>query len=264
MTLQHIKQELSQFKSIKITGKVILFTLLFALAAILLSVAGAFLYHETADNIQALKAYKEGVTQPTNVNNRKYGIVIIDPGHGGEDSGARSTNGILEKEINLKIAGYLYSMLKMADVDVCMTRSDDRLLYYEGQEKRKKYNDVRNRVKIASQYDDGIFVSIHQNHFPQAQYRGFQVYYSKKNPDSELLARVMQSTVKKYIQPENKRLVRSAGREIHVLDNLEMPAVLAECGFLSNSGEAQILNSDEYQRKMAFSLFVSIMQFLYS
>ncbi len=189
--------------------------------------------------------------------------ILIDAGHGGEDGGAVSADGILEKDLNLDIAKKLETFLLMSDLNTVMIRQDDRLMYDSGQESRKKYYDITNRIEKAMSYDDAVFVSIHQNKFPIRKYSGFQVYYSKNNSESEQLAKVMQTNIRSYLQAENKREIKKADSSIRVLDSLQMPAILAECGFLSNESEAELLNTDEYRSKIAYLLYISVLQYLY-
>lgn len=188
--------------------------------------------------------------------------IIIDAGHGGEDGGAVSDAGVPEKDINLDIAKRLSEFLSLSDYTPVLIRSDDRLMYEAGQESRKKYYDLTNRVEKAKQYSPAIFVSIHQNKFPIRKYKGFQVYCSKNNPQSALLGTVMQENAKRYLQPDNNRMIKTADKTIRVLDSLSMPAVLAECGFLSNEAEAKLLCTEEYRGKLSYVLFASILQYL--
>ena len=188
--------------------------------------------------------------------------VVLDAGHGGEDGGASSKNGILEKDLNLSIAFLLKDMLEANGVTVVMTRTDDRLLYdrnsnYEG---RKKALDLAARKKIAEETANSIFVSIHMNAYPAAQYSGLQVWYSPNHPHSKDVADTIQNSVKNSLQPLNERQTKAATSSIFLLHHLQTPAVLVECGFLSNPEEANLLNTKEYQRQLAFSIFLAIMR----
>lgn len=187
--------------------------------------------------------------------------IIIDAGHGGEDGGAVSDNGVSEKNLNLDIADKLNKLLLTTDYIPVMIRTDDRLMYEAGQENRKKYHDITNRVQIAESYDNAIFVSIHQNKFPIKKYKGFQVYCSKNNPESSNFGQLLQSNVKALLQPENNRKIKVADEKIRILDSLHIPAVLAECGFLSNDEEVALLNTEEYRNKIAYLLYVSAVQY---
>lgn len=197
-------------------------------------------------------------------NSEKKPTIVIDAGHGGEDGGAVGINGIYEKELNLLISEDLCDMLRASGFEVVMTRNSDILLYdrnvdYKG---RKKMLDLAARVKIAENTENCIFISIHMNSFPQEQYHGLQVYYSKNNEASSLLAEKIQSTVSEYLQKDNTRKIKSASKNIYLLDRITSPAVLVECGFLSNPEECALLCEKEYRQKLTFSLFYSISAFL--
>lgn len=193
---------------------------------------------------------------------KKDFVVVLDAGHGGEDGGAVSASGLYEKDLNLSIAKLLQEMLEANGVTVVMTRETDTLLYdrnvdYHG---RKKALDLAARRKIGEETPDSIFVSIHMNAYPQAQYHGLQVWYSPNHAHSREIAETIQSTVREHLQTENTRRVKSATSSIYLLHHLNCPAVLIECGFLSNPDEAERLNDPEYQKELAFLLFLSIME----
>lgn len=194
----------------------------------------------------------------------KYRTVVIDAGHGGEDGGASSAAGLIEKHVNLEISQMLSDMLRASGIDVIMTREDDRLLYdrtvdYQG---RKKKLDLAARLTVACDTPQSIFVSIHMNSYTDPKYSGLQVWYSANNAESYQLAQMIQSRAKKDLQPTNKRGVKSAGESIFLLDNATSPSVLVECGFLSNPEEAAKFETEEYKRRVAFTIFCSIIDFL--
>lgn len=190
-------------------------------------------------------------------------VVVIDAGHGGEDGGAVGSNGIYEKDINLRISVMLCDLLRANGVETVMTRTEDVLLYdktsdHHGQ---KKAQDLANRRKIAEQYEHAVFVSIHMNAFPQAKYRGLQVYYSPNHSKSQHLAQTVQSLVQQTLQPENSRKIKPSGGTIYLLEHLTCPAVLVECGFLSNPEECALLSTEDYQRKLALLLCLSVLSY---
>ena len=191
--------------------------------------------------------------------------VILDAGHGGEDGGAVSAEGMMEKDLNLQIAKKVRDLLEANGTKVVMTRDTDILLYdrssnYEG---RKKAQDLAARRKIGEETENGIFVSIHMNAFPLTQYQGLQVWYSKNHPLSLELAETVQGTVQHYLQRENERQVKPATSGIYLLHHLQCPAILVECGFLSNPSEATLLCDESYQNELAFLIFLSISDALY-
>lgn len=206
----------------------------------------------------------EPLDKPSSQLTQKYSTVIIDAGHGGEDGGAVSDCGIVEKNINLDIALMLRDMLKMCGIDVIMTREDDRLLYdrsvdFHG---RKKLLDLNARLNIAQNTANSIFVSIHMNSFTSKKYSGLQAWYSPNNDLSYTLANIIQNNTQKLLQPKNSRKIKSATSSIFILDNITSPAVLVECGFLSNTDEAAMLAEFDYRKQISFIIFCSIVEFL--
>ena len=194
--------------------------------------------------------------------NLKTGLptVIIDAGHGGVDGGAQSKDGTLEKDINLSISLKLNDILKCFGVGTIMTRTTDISIHDKDADtiRQKKISDIHNRMKIIDSTPGGIFVSIHQNHFTSEKYSGTQVFYSKNDPRSKLLAESIQKSVVKNIQPENKRAVKPSGTEIYLLYHSNAPAVLVECGFLSNAEETNKLKTEDYQSKISFAVACGI------
>lgn len=187
--------------------------------------------------------------------------VVIDAGHGGEDGGTVSATGIVEKDINLAIAKKLKFFLESNGISVVMTRETDTLLYdrtadYRG---RKKALDLAARKAIGDNTEHAVFISIHMNAYPQTQYHGLQVWYSPNDPVSHELADSIQNAVKQTLQPENQRQVKAATDNIYLLHHLQCPAVLVECGFLSNPEEAERLALEEYQNQIAFLIFTAIL-----
>lgn len=193
----------------------------------------------------------------------KRPILVIDPGHGGEDGGAMSEDGIPEKTLNLQVAEILSDILRLSGYDVRMTRTDDRMLYdlyndLTDYSRKKKTYDLRNRVRFCQEAQPDAFISIHMNQFPEKQYRGLQVYYSPNAVKSEGLASAIQNYTKMYLQPENHREIKSATSSIYLLKHIQIPAVLVECGFLSNPEEQKLLQNTEYQRQLALTMACAI------
>ena len=163
-------------------------------------------------------------------------IVVIDAGHGGEDSGAVA-NSVLEKDINLEIALKLRDMLKASGIEVKMIRESDVSIYdtASGTIRERKVSDLKNRVKIVNNNKKNILVSIHQNKFEQSKYSGAQMFYSANNDKSQILAENIRKSITGLIQPENKRELKKGGSDIYLLNKATVPAVIVECGFISNS-----------------------------
>ena len=191
-------------------------------------------------------------------------IIILDAGHGGEDGGTSSTDGTKEKDINLAVTLRLKAMLESAGFQVKMTRETDIAVNDPNLDtvKQRKVSDIKNRLKLIQNTPNCIFISIHQNHFSESKYNGTQVFYSKNHEDSKAIAEDIQNEVVTFIQPENKREIKPATESIYLLWNTNVPAVLVECGFLSNPSEAQLLKDVSYQDKMAFSIFCGILKYM--
>ncbi len=191
-------------------------------------------------------------------------IVIIDAGHGGEDGGTQSSDGTLEKDINLQISLKVNALLKAMGYNTVMIRNEDELIYSDGCNtmREKKVSDLNNRLAVAERYTDSLFISIHQNYFTQSKYSGAQVFYSPNNENSKILAQKLQDSIRNLTQPENTRKIKKSGSEIFLLDRIETPAVMVECGFMSNPGEALLLKDEEYQKKIALSIVSGISDYL--
>lgn len=190
--------------------------------------------------------------------------VVIDAGHGGEDGGCSASDGTLEKDLNLQIAKNLYDVLKASGVSVRMIREEDKLLYdmygdLEDYTGKKKTYDLKNRVRFAKEANCEILVSIHMNKFTETKYNGLQVYYSGNDSDSITAALRIQEYVRDYLQPDNDRQIKRAGSNIYVLHRSQMPAVLVECGFLSNFDDLEKLKSCEYQKELSLCIAAGIL-----
>ena len=209
-----------------------------------------------------LKDKKSSTPLPVFNNTDKIRFVI-DAGHGGEDAGAVATDGTLEKDLNLEISTLLASILELNGNKVTLTRENDSLLYdryndLEDYTGKKKVYDLKNRLRLAEECDNSIYVGIHMNKFPLEKYSGLQVYYSPNNELSYQIATNIKSTVQASLQPENNRTIKRADSSIFILNKAKIPAVLVECGFLSNQHELSLLKSGEYQLSLALNLFTSL------
>ena len=192
-------------------------------------------------------------------------LIILDAGHGGEDPGASSADGVFEKDLNLEITMMLGQMLIEKGYTVIYTRTEDKLLYGPDENIKgiRKITDLKNRCKVAKEYPEALFISVHMNSFGSSRYSGLQVYYSTSNEGSEQLANFIQSSVKRELQPENTRKIKP-GKDIYVLENTDNVAVLIECGFLTNSKEAKKLSEKEYQKMLCFSIICGIIDYMNS
>ena len=190
--------------------------------------------------------------------------VIIDPGHGGFDGGAVTNDGFPEKDINLEVSLHLKEILDLWGYNTVITRDRDISLEDDGLTtiRQRKKSDIHNRMSIMEGIDEAIFVSIHQNHYSVERYSGAQVFYSRNfSAESAVLAENIQESIVSMLQPNNTRLVKECGDSVYLMYNAVKPAVLVECGFLSNNEEAELLKTDAYRRKMAFCIALGIQNY---
>lgn len=187
-------------------------------------------------------------------------VVLLDAGHGGMDGGAISSNGALEKEINLSIAQKLKRLLEQNDVAVVMTREEDKDLASEHASNRKN-EDLRARIALLNETEPALMVSIHQNSYPEEDVDGAQVFYYSGSPEGKLLGGMVQESLKREIADGNHRVAKG-NKDYYLLKKSTCPAVIVECGFLSNPAEAALLATEEYQEKIAFAIHLGILEYL--
>lgn len=180
-------------------------------------------------------------------------IVVIDAGHGGADPG-KVSGSVLEKDINLRIALKLQAYLEEGGATVLVTRIDDSDLA------DSKSGDMSRRKLTANTSKADIFVSVHQNSYNSASVHGAQVFYFNESDNSKKLAQSIQTQLKDFVDPYNKFLPK-ANSNYYVLRQTAMPAVIVECGFLSNSGERYKLTQDDYQEKIAWAIYAGIVDY---
>ncbi len=189
--------------------------------------------------------------------------VLIDPGHGGIDAGA-SANEAVEKEINLAVAKFLQEYIETGGGTAYLTRTDDSNTAdpNRGKNISQKMSDLKARKADIDEVKADIFVSIHMNKFEQSKYRGAQVFYDKDSDENKTLADEIQQALKDVLKDENTRTAKATGDSIFVLRDNKVPSALVECGFLSNQEEAKLLKSPDYQRKVAWGIYVGIVRYL--
>jgi len=183
-------------------------------------------------------------------------VVVVDAGHGGWDPGMVSGK-IEEKDLNLSIAKKLQVFLEQGGATVIVTRLEDTGLA------NKKSADMHARRLIANTSNADIFVSIHQNSYKSSNVKGFQAFYFNESDNSKKLAICIQSRLKNFLNPDN-RLESRANKNYYVLKQTEMPAVLVECGFLTNPGERSKLTDSDYQEKIAWGIYLGIVDYFNS
>ena len=172
--------------------------------------------------------------------------------------------GTTEAETNLKITLKLQSLLEQSGATVILTRSDENAIYDLDKNtlREKKISDIHNRVKIGNESAADMFVSIHLNKIPQAQYYGWQCFYKQNDEKSTSLAKSIQTNLNEAIQKENKRVAMKLD-SVYIMKHVEIPISIVECGFLSNPEEEKKLLEDEYQNRLAWGIYNGIMDYFY-
>lgn len=190
-------------------------------------------------------------------------ILIIDPGHGGFDPGAVASDGTTESKINLAVGLQMEEMARLLGVETDMTRREDVSTESDANAavRQRKNSDLKNRMEQINGISGGVLVSLHQNSLPQVPaVHGAQVFYSEVE-DSRELAETVQSALNTVINDRNKE-VKAAGGGVYLLKNAKIPAILVECGFLSNGDETALLNTQAHQNRLALTILASVLEHL--
>ena len=180
--------------------------------------------------------------------------IVIDAGHGGFDPGKVASDGVNEKNINLAIASKLSTFLEEGGAVIRNTRIEDSSL------SESKRQDLKSRAEIANNSKADIFVSIHQNSFPKSSVKGAQVFYYKGSEEGKKLAGFIQNRLKEVVDIDNSRIAK-ANDSYYVLKQIKIPSVIVECGFLSNGIEHNKLMSSGYQEKLAWAIYMGILDY---
>ncbi len=184
--------------------------------------------------------------------NGNSNVIVIDPGHGGFDPGKVGINDALEKEINLSISFKLKMALEKEGYEIVLTRTTDTGLN-TATDKSKKSADMRNRVKVINDTKPLLAISIHQNSYPSESVKGAQVFYYKASEEGKKLAEIIQESMKRLLDSNNKRVAKD-NSNYYMLTHTQCPTVIVECGFLSNQQEARMLLDEDYQEKVAMAI----------
>lgn len=226
-----------------------------AIITAFLIILSAMLYLTFMANFSAAEASSMPITQKT---------VIVDAGHGGDDGGAIGIDGTVEKDINLDIALKLEKILKFYGFNVIMTRTQDVMTCDDGLDslRKRKISDIHNRFELMRKNPDAIFISVHQNKFEDSSQHGTQVFYSGNDERSKELAEAIQTSVTLTLQRKNDRVVKKSGSGIYLLYHAKIPAVLVECGFISNSDEVKKLKNESYRMKLAILIADGLLKYL--
>ncbi|MEG2348699.1 MAG: N-acetylmuramoyl-L-alanine amidase [Clostridia bacterium] len=209
------------------------------------------------ENIKANQAIKVNAMPITNK------IIVIDAGHGIPDEGAIGFNGTTEQAINLDIALKIQKLIEQSGGKILLTRSDENGIYSSDRKsiRNKKVSDIKNRVEIGNNFNADLFISIHLNKYPPSEkYRGWQTFYQKQNENSKKLANLVQENINKNIEFENSRTPLPISG-VYIMDKVNVPSIVIECGFLSNPEETRLLKTDEYQNKLAWGIYIGIQNY---
>lgn len=174
---------------------------------------------------------------------------IIDAGHGGVDGGAISCTGVRESDINLAISLRLRDLMHFLGYQTRMIREEDISVYTEGDTiAGMKMSDLKQRVRICQETKGAILLSIHQNTFPDNRYSGAQVFYASTQGSIEL-AQSIQESFLMTLNPGSRRAAKEC-TGVYLMEHIDCPGVLIECGFLSHPEEELKLRSPNYQRDL--------------
>ncbi len=208
----------------------------------LAAVCGALLWPKTAEPTSVTLPG----TQP---------VLVIDAGHGGEDGGAVSVSGQVESSINLSVALRLDALMGFTGVPSVLLRDADISLHDADADTvaEKKRSDLQNRVARVNGTDNAVLISIHQNTYTDSSNHGAQVFYADE-ASSLVLARTAQEALRLTLDPDNTRKPARISDSVYLMKHVTRPAILAECGFLSNPAEDRLLGTDAYQIKISMAL----------
>lgn len=188
--------------------------------------------------------------------------LVIDPGHGGDDGGAVSADGVQEADINLAIGNRLNALSLLCGVDTVMTRTSAKIAYPDGADTiaARKVADQKQRVALINATPNAVLISIHQNQYPTPQPHGAQVLYAP-TAESAAFGASMHDMLVSQLDPENRRVASPISDDIYLMKNIDCPGILVECGFLSNPDELARLQSDAYQIQLSMTMLSSYLQY---
>lgn len=178
--------------------------------------------------------------------------IVVDAGHGEPDGGAVSKSGVAEAGLNLEIALKLNDSLTELGYNVILTRNTEMNIADSDKQtpiRSMKVSDINNRIKIVNESSADMLISIHMNNFESSKYYGWQTFYKKNSEDSKLLAENIQAGISNNIERKNDRVALPI-TNIKLIDNAKIPAVIVECGFLSNDEDLRLLLTDEYKQQI--------------
>ncbi|MCD8047272.1 MAG: N-acetylmuramoyl-L-alanine amidase [Clostridiales bacterium] len=195
---------------------------------------------------------------------REEYILVIDPGHGGADGGAVSVSGVAESELNLAIALKCDQIAGLFGQQTVLLRDTEESLADPEAEtlREQKRSDMENRVAVVNATSDALLLSIHQNQYTDSKYSGAQVFY-QPDEESQGWAKLTQTLLREFLDSDNRRQAREMPSDLYLMSHIACPAILAECGFLSNPEEDHRLQDDGYQTQMAVVLMGACLGYWY-
>ena len=192
---------------------------------------------------------------------REAVIYVVDAGHGGEDGGAVAADGTAESGINLAVAMRLRTLLRFFGAETAATRTEDVSIHDPDAKtfRARKASDLENRVELVNQTDHAVLLSIHQNSLPSVpSVHGAQAFYNERQGGREL-AESIQSALNTAVNTENEKMTREIPKDIYLMNHVQVPAVLIECGFLSNPVETEQLKKPSYQLRLAAAILSGVL-----
>ena len=191
---------------------------------------------------------------------REGPVYVLDAGHGGEDGGALSRDGVTESGINLAVAKRTELLMRFLGAETVMTRTEDISVHSEGADtlRQKKASDLRNRVALVNGTPGAVLVSIHQNSLPSVpSVHGAQTFYGAA-AESGALALSVQDALNQSVNIGNEKHEKKIDPSIYLMKNVTCPAILVECGFLSNAAETQLLQEPAHQKLIAAAIVAGL------
>ena len=206
--------------------------------------------------------YEDGEAEPVTAGAEPARVLIIDAGHGGEDGGATTAEGVPESGINLAIACKLEALAGLLGVETVMTRESQDISYPESAATtaQRKQSDQKARIELINAQENAVLISIHQNYYPDARPSGCQVFYGKPEGSREL-GELAHKNMTEALCPSSRRVAAPISEDIYLMRAAKCTSILVECGFLSNRNEAALLLTDDYQLKISALLLASYLQY---
>ena len=191
---------------------------------------------------------------------QKGNVIVLDPGHGGSDPGMIGIDGLEAKGINLSVSLLLREKLEAKGYTVVLTRESDQGLYDDSAQ-NKKAQDMQRRIALIDETAPVLTVSIHQNSYHDPSVKGPQVFYYETSGEGKELAADLQESLNTTLEVERPREIKG-NTSYYLLKRSKGVLVIAECGFLTNPDEADLLQTEEYQEKVADALTDGIVTYL--